>query len=159
MITTEQARTLALASEAADAEVEPPCSMPHVISNVRLHTIFLVGMLLILSAFILSGCKKENASPYKVVDSGIWTYPEGLEKTFWLDNERVLVVSNQIVSPGPGSKILTIWNTKTGQVDFSHQLTGLICVQNGQVLFATKDDATGKRSHYRGPLEDRKSVV
>jgi len=113
-------------------------------------------MLLILCAVIFPGCQKENISPYKVVDSGIWTYPEGLEKTFWLDNERALFISSKNLLPEKSPKFIKIWNTKTGQVDSSHEVTHLLCVQDGQVFFAAKDEATGKRTHYRGPLDNPK---
>ena len=123
-----------------DCKVLKPCAM------------FLVLSCLLLSAFILSGCKKlESVSPYKVVDSGIWS---ANDETVWLDSERVVFVSTKTLTPGPGPRFLTVWNTSTGRVELSHQATGLICGRDGQVFFATKDDVTGKRSHYRGPIEN-----
>jgi hypothetical protein len=123
---------------------------------LRCRTI-LTGVCLFLSVFLLSECKKENTSAYKVIDSGIWPYGGPIEKTFWLDNERVLFISNKTLAPGgPESKVMTIWNTKTNKIDFSHKVENITCVQNKQVFFYVKDDATGKYKNYRGTLDNPK---
>jgi hypothetical protein len=49
---------------------------------------------------------------------------------------------------------MTIWNPDTGKVDFSHQLTNLFCVQDGQVFFANDDTTPGKFRFYRGPIDN-----
>jgi hypothetical protein len=116
--------------------------------------LFLIIVCLFLSIFTLSGCQRQESSPYKVVDSEIWPSTSGSEKTFWLDNERVVFISNKELLPRPGQTFITIWNPDTGKIDFSHQSTGLICVQDGQVFFADKNTATGKSKHYRGPIDN-----
>jgi hypothetical protein len=112
-------------------------------------------LILVVVAALCTGCSKKNeASEYKVVDSGVWSAESTNPKTVWLDNDRVVFVSTKTLNPGPDPKFLTIWNTSTGMVELSHQVTGLACGRNGQVFFTTKNDATGKRNHYRGPIEN-----
>ncbi|MBU2591191.1 MAG: hypothetical protein KKC21_04135 [Nitrospinae bacterium] len=126
------------------------------IIRLRLHTLFFAVTLLILSTFILLGCEKqEKVSPYKLIDSGIWSYNE---KTFWLDNERVLTLSNRDLRAYDfkAPNVLTIWNIKTGEISFSHEATGILCVKDGEVLFAAKKvgGKIDEKAHYRGPIEN-----
>lgn len=119
-------------------------------------------LLIVTVAFVTivsfcAGCgKKTESHGYKIVDSGAWVFMSGLEKTIWLDNDRVVSVSNKTLSPGPDPRFLTVWNTSTGKVDLSHEITGLICGRNGQIMFAAKDKTTGIPKHYRGSLENPK---
>jgi hypothetical protein len=121
------------------------------INNIHPCVVFFAAACLFL--FILSGCQRQESGPYKIVDSEIWPSTAVSRNTFWLDNERILSVSNKSLMPDGGPDVMVIWNPDTGKVDFSHQLTGLICVQDGQVFFAGKDAATGKRKYYRGPID------
>lgn len=116
----------------------------------------LMLMPLVVLMLTFSGCEKierlkqnEIAASFKRIDSGIWTYPGSSEKTYWLDNERVLMISNKTLAPtlSPEPKFMTIWNVKTGQINLSHELTTLFCAQDDIVFFGHQ----GK--HYRGPLE------
>ncbi|TAN41565.1 MAG: hypothetical protein EPN22_15045 [Nitrospirae bacterium] len=111
-------------------------------------------MLVILALFCVGCDRKGISAEFKVVDSGAWIGSSNFQQTWWLDNERVLFISNKALSPSAAPQMITIWNVKTGQIDFSHPSKAIICVQDGQVFFATKDEATGKRKHYRGTLEN-----
>lgn len=116
----------------------------------------LMVMMLLVVAVFCTGCKSKskNSSENKVVDSEVYSAESSNEKTVWLDNDRVVFVATQSFAPAPGPRFLAIWNTATGKIELSHQITGLICGREGQVFFATKDDETGKRTHFRGPIEN-----
>lgn len=104
--------------------------------------------------FILPGCDRaENTTPYKVVDSGMWTSDYGGGKAWWLDNERILFPSNEKLVPGGGPTKMMVWNLSTGRVEPS-PLTSVICAREGQVFFARRDNATNRVTYYRGPLEN-----
>ena len=95
----------------------------------------------------------ERSSDYKVVDSGFWSAPSN--KTFWLDNHRVMFKSNEALAPGPDYKI-TVWDTSTGEVSFSHPWekgSAVICVKDGQVFYHTRNQKNNKSTFYRGPLD------
>jgi len=141
-------------TECNKTKAPPSPDSPRPVPYVKPFVLFLAVAWMLLVFCILSGCQRQEATPYKVVDSGIWPLTTSIQKTFWLDNERVVFISKKTLSPGPGPNIITTWNPITGRVEFSHQLTHLICVQDGQVFFATKDISTGKRKYYRGPVDN-----
>jgi len=152
MITTEQARILAKASDASDGLDKKSHPPPNSIRNAKTCILFLAIIWLLL--LVVSGCQRQESSPYKVLDSGIWPSTNVLRKTFWLDNERILLVSNKSLMSDGGPDVMVIWNPNTGKVDLSHQLTRLICVQDGQVFFAVDNFATGEYKYYRGPIDN-----
>lgn len=116
--------------------------------------LFLAVAWMLLVFCVFSGCQRQEATPYKVVDSGIWPSTSDFQRTFWLDNERVVFISKKTLSPGPGPDIITSWNPITGKVEFFHQLDGFVCTCDGQVLFWVRDTSTGKARfrYYRGPV-------
>jgi len=117
--------------------------------------IFLACLLLAL-LFVCTGCRaKESASPYKIIDSGIWAEEAGIESTGWIDNDHVLFITDKTLKPSgsvPVATHLTVWNPDSGKVDFYHQASLLKCVRAGEVLF--REDV-GKKFIpiiYRGPV-------
>jgi hypothetical protein len=123
--------------------------------ETRRRIVFIVTLCLLLSFFVLPGCQRQETSPYKVVDSRIWISPQGSdEHTFWIDNERVVFISNKTMAPAVGPEFMTVWSPDTGKVEFPTELKGLICVQDGQVFFTKKDVSTGATKHYRGPIDN-----
>ena len=113
-------------------------------------------LLMMIIILILCGCsKKEPTSSSNVVDSGIWIpYGTAQQKTFWLDNERVVFVTTTSFKPGPGPDALTIWTPKTGKVEQPYQASVVWCVQDGVVSFSDRDKTTEKGHSYRGTLDN-----
>lgn len=119
----------------------------------------LVVVLMQLLTFLICGCSKaEQSSPYKVVDSGAWVHFGGAqERTFWLDNDRVIFVSTSSLKPGSGPNMLTIWTPTTGKIGRSHRGEAIKCVQKGVVAFNSRDEA-GKFHLYRGTLDKLQDI-
>ena len=124
--------------------------------TMRPGILFLAVVWLFLSAFILLGCEaqeKENTTPYKVVDSGMWVWDPILPEPWWLDNDRVLFPSNEKLQPGGGPRTMMIWNVVTGQA-IPSQLSSVICARKGLVFFGIRDPLTNRVKYYRGPFEN-----
>lgn len=106
----------------------------------------------------LIGCDSSAAkSPYQVIDSEIWSNADSAPRgrTWWLDNERVIFPSNETLAPRSESKI-TIWNTASYQIAFSHPWDTVFCVSEGKVFYAleNKSTKTVKVGYYRGSLDN-----
>jgi hypothetical protein len=112
-----------------------------------------IVVILLLSLSSVSCTKEERSSSFRVIDSGAWIYLEGIEKTFWVDNELVLFVSNRDLAPTGGNSTITVWTPSTGQISFSHETQSLICTEGEQVFFVAKDETTDAVKFYRGPME------
>ena len=96
-------------------------------------------------------------SPYKVVDSGIWTTSNPYPKTFWLDNNRVFFNSNEKLVPGRDAGMGAIWDTSTGKVTFPNSQVvpeNIYCVKNGELFYYQQDKTTGAGKYYLGSLEN-----
>jgi len=123
------------------------------ISNMQPLILFFTVAYLLLSISILSGCQRqENATPYKVVDTGMWTSENEGGKLWWLDNERVLFPSNKNLKPGGGPNIMMIWNVSTGQV-VPTTLDSVLCVRAGRIIRCKRDKSTDVVTCYRGTLD------
>jgi len=117
-------------------------------SFISLRIVVLMALMVVMLS--CSG-KSENTSPFKVIDSGMWTLDDPWQ-TWWLDKDRVTFRSNDSFQYGVGPFKIHVWNTATGQV-VSTNVDRLRCAREGQVLYEEKDETKGKKTYYRGPIE------
>lgn len=118
-------------------------------SFISLRIVVLMALMVVMLS--CSG-KSENTSPFKVIDSGMWTLDDPWP-TWWPDKDRVIFRSNDNFQYGVGPFKIHVWNTATGQVA-STNVDRVRCAREGQVLYEEKDETTGKTTYYRGPIEN-----
>lgn len=116
----------------------------------------LISLFLFLLLALNFGCnRQESPLLFQIVDSEVWcSNTAGGEKTYWLDNDRVLFLSSREYSPNGSASALTVWNPASGQVKSFHGVSNLICSEGGTIFFASRDDASAIPQFYRGPLEN-----
>lgn len=121
----------------------------------KLKYIFIfIALLAVIKA---NGCQEPEdkfISQYDVVDSGAWV-PSSNDKTFWLDNERVLFISHDDLTPPKSQERLVTWKPATGEIEISQRARSIICVDDGQVFIATRTE-DDEPTWYRGPINDLK---
>ncbi|WP_156919633.1 hypothetical protein [Syntrophorhabdus aromaticivorans] len=118
-------------------------------SFISLRIVVLMALMVVMLS--CSG-KSENTSPFKVIDSGMWTLDDPWP-TWWPDKDRVIFRSNDNFQYGVGPFKIHVWNTATGQLA-STNVDRVRCAREGQVLYEEKDETTGKTTYYRGPIEN-----
>jgi len=99
----------------------------------------------------------ESASPYPIVDSGVWATNSFPGDVYWLDNERVLFLGSKADKPVPKEHMsLLVWDTVQQSVTTQKQNIASLCYRNGIVLLGQKiDNPAGgpwKYRFFRGPL-------
>jgi hypothetical protein len=99
----------------------------------------------------------EPASPYPIVDSGVWASTNWSGDVYWLDNERVLFLGSEhgkfVVQE---HQALLAWDTTKHSITMLKQNISWLCYRNGVVLLSQKiDNLAGgpwKYRFFRGPL-------
>lgn len=99
----------------------------------------------------------ESASPYPIIDSGVWATNSFPGDVYWLDNERVLFLgSEQGKSVSKEHEAVAVWDTKKNSVTVQKRNISSLCYRNGIVLLGQKiDNPAGgpwKYRFFRGPL-------
>jgi|CXWL01.1.fsa_nt_gi hypothetical protein len=101
----------------------------------------------------------ETASPYPIVDSGVWATNSFPGDVYWIDNERVLFLGNEDGKPvAKEHEAFVLWDTTKNSVTVQKQNVSSLCYRNGIVLLGQKiDNPAGgpwKYRFFRGPLGD-----
>lgn len=99
----------------------------------------------------------EPASPYPIIDSGVWASTNWSGDVYWLDNERVLFLGSENGKPVPKEQMsLLEWDTAKHSITMLKQNISSLCYRNGIVLLGQKVDSPaggpGKYRFFRGPL-------
>lgn len=101
----------------------------------------------------------ESASPYPIVDSGVWATNSHPGNMHWLDNDQVLFLGSGTSKPiTKEDQWLLIWNTKTNSLTKYKQHVGSFSYCDGMILYAVVSvpSAGGKPAwtYYRGRLNE-----
>ena len=101
----------------------------------------------------------ESASPYPIVDSGVWATNSFPGDVYWLDNDRVLFLGGEDGKPvAKEHEALVVWDTTKNSVTVQKRNISSLCYRNGIVLLGQKiDNPAGgpwKYRFFRGPLGD-----
>ena len=99
----------------------------------------------------------EPASPYKIIDSGVWATNSYPGDVYWLDNERVLFLGSESGKPvSKEHEVAVVWDTIRNSVIVQKRNISSLCYRNGIVLLGQKvDNPAGgpwKYRFFRGPL-------
>ena len=80
----------------------------------------------------------ETASPYPIVDSGVWATNSFPGDLYWLDNERVSFLGSEASKPiGQDDQWLLIWDTKTNSITKYKQHVMNFCYRDGIIQYRT----------------------
>lgn len=121
----------------------------------KINLIFLFWILLISPQ--LATCKE--ASPYPIVDSGVWATNSHPGDIYWLDNDHVLFLGSGTATPvTKEDQWLLIWDTKANQITKYKQHVGGFSYCDGTILYAVASvPLTGRKitwTYYRGKLSE-----
>ena len=120
----------------------------------RLRVVLILLVMTVSSQLVEGG---EPASPYPIVDSGVWASTNWSGDVYWLDNERVLFLGSEDGKPvAKEHEALVLWDTTKNSVTIQKHNISSLCYRNGIVLLGQKiDNPAGgpwKYRFFRGPL-------
>lgn len=124
-----------------------------------MHRLWLIVTVLVLIVSLQPTASGESASPYPIIDSGVWatnSYPGDM---YWLDNERVLFLGSGTSMPiGQDDAWLLIWDTRKNTITKYKQHVLDFCFHDGVIQYRTvaREPETGKRTwtFYRGKFNE-----
>jgi hypothetical protein len=122
----------------------------------RLRLVLILLVMMVSPQLAVCG---EPASPYPIVDSGVWatnSYPGDM---YWMDNERVLFLGSGTATPiGQDDAWLLIWDTSKNTITKYKQHVLDFCFHEDVIQYRTvaRESGTGKRTwtFYRGKLNE-----